>query len=238
MKRIALVVLRVIFQLPYWWFYKLKSYANRKVYPTIDEGYHFCHQIAQIIIKKARVELECSGLENLPQDQSYLITHNHQGMFDIVALFATHDKTLKFVLKKELASTILIKDVAKTLEYYPLDRKSIRDGARMVKKVTQEIKEGYSYCIFPEGTRSKKGNQLGEFKGGTFKIAAKSKCPVVPVALIDCFKVFDNNTIKKVKVQIHYLKPIEYEEYKELSTNELAQLVQKRISTFIKDKGK
>ena len=144
MKRIALVVLRVIFQLPYWRFYKLKSYANRKVYPTIDEGYHFCHQIAQIIIKKARVELECSGLENLPQDQSYLITPNHQGMFDIVALFATHDKTLKFVLKKELASTILIKDVAKTLEYYPLDRKSIRDGARMVKKVTQEIKEGYS----------------------------------------------------------------------------------------------
>ena len=56
--------------------------------------------------------------------------------------------------------------------------------------------------------------------------------------MIDCFKVFDNNTIKKVKVQIHYLKPIEYEEYKELSTNELAQLVQKRIRTFIKDKGK
>ena len=61
---------------------------------------------------------------------------------------------------------------------------------------------------------------------------------ITTILTLNHFKVFDNNTIKKVKVQIHYLKPIEYEEYKELSTNELAQLVQKRISTFIKDKGK
>ena len=68
MVRIALVVLRVIFKLPYWWFYRLKKYANKKVYPTIDEGYHFCHQIAQIIVKKARVDLVCTGLDNLPQN--------------------------------------------------------------------------------------------------------------------------------------------------------------------------
>lgn len=237
MVRIALVVLRVIFKLPYWWFYRLKKYANKKVYPTIDEGYHFCHQIAQIIVKKARVDLVCTGLDNLPQNESYLITPNHQGIFDIVALFATHEKTVKYVLKKELTSTILVKDVVKALEFYPLDRKSIRDGARMVKKVTNEIQEGYTYCIFPEGTRSKKGNQLLEFKGGTFKVALKAKCPIVPVALIDCFQVFDNNTLKRVKAQIHYLKPIEYDEYKDLSTNDLANMVQSRIEAFIQQQG-
>ena len=171
------------------------------------------------IVKKARVDLECYGLENLPQENGYLITPNHQGLFDIVAVFKTHDKTAKFVLKKELASTILIKDVVKTLDYYALDRSNIRDGAKMVKNVSKEIEAGMNYVIYPEGTRSKQGNKIGEFKGGTFKIALKSHCPIVPVAMIDCYQVFDNNTIKPVKAQIHYLKPIEYDEYKDLIFN-------------------
>ena len=68
MKRIILVVLRCIFKLPYWWFYKLKQYQNKEKYPTIDEGYQFIHNVADEIVKKARVDLECYGLENLPQD--------------------------------------------------------------------------------------------------------------------------------------------------------------------------
>ena len=213
MKRIILVVLRCIFKLPYWWFYKLKQYQNKEKYPTIDEGYQFIHNVADEIVKKARVDLKCYGLENLPKENGYLIAPNHQGLFDIVALFKTDKNTTKFVLKKELASTILIKDVVKTLDYYSLDRTSIRDGAKMVKEV------------------SKQGNKIGEFKGGTFKIALKTHCPIVPVAMIDCYQVFDNNTIKPVTAQIHYLKPIEYEEYKDLKTNEIAALVQSRIQT-------
>lgn len=237
MKRIALVVFRVILKLPYWWFYKLKSYANKDKYPTIDEGYQFVHRVAKIIVKKARVDLQCYGLENLPEEGGYFVTPNHQGLFDIVALFATHEKTLKYVLKKELCSTILIKDVVRVLEFYPLDRSSIRDGAKMVKTVSQEINAGANYCIFPEGTRSKNQNHLGEFKGGTFKIATKTKCPIVPVAMIDCFKVFDNNTIKKETAQIHYLKPIYYDEYKDLKTNEIASLVQQRIEECMEVQG-
>lgn len=103
MKRIILVVLRCIFKLPYWWFYKLKQYQNKEKYPTIDEGYQFIHNVADEIVKKARVDLECYGLENLPQENGYLITPNHQGLFDIVAVFKTHDKTAKFVLKKRIS---------------------------------------------------------------------------------------------------------------------------------------
>ena len=185
--------------------------------------------IAKLILYIFNGKPEVYGLENLPQENGYLITPNHQGLFDIVAVFKTHDKTAKFVLKKELASTILIKDVVKTLDYYALDRSNIRDGAKMVKNVSKEIEAGMNYVIYPEGTRSKQGNKIGEFKGGTFKIALKSHCPIVPVAMIDCYQVFDNNTIKPVKAQIHYLKPIEYDEYKDLKTPEIAALVQSRI---------
>ena len=58
MKRIILVVLRCIFKLPYWWFYKLKQYQNKEKYPTIDEGYQFIHNVADEIVKKARVDLD------------------------------------------------------------------------------------------------------------------------------------------------------------------------------------
>lgn len=237
MKRIGLVVFRVILQLPYWWFYKLKTYGNREKYPTIDEGYQFIHRIAKIIVKKARVNLICKGVENLPKEGGYLLAPNHQGLFDIVALFASHDRTMKFVLKKELCSTILVKDVVKVLDFYPLERKNIRDGAKMVKQVSEEINNGQCYCIFPEGTRSRNGNHLNAFKGGTFKIVAKTGCPVVPVAIIDCYKVFDNNTIKKETAQICYLKPIYYDEYKKLKTNELAELVHDRIEQYMMEQG-
>ena len=79
-------------------FYKLKQYQNKEKYPTIDEGYQFIHNVADEIVKKARVDLECYGLENLHQENGYLITPNHQGLFDIVAVFKTHDKTTKIIL--------------------------------------------------------------------------------------------------------------------------------------------
>ena len=101
------------------------------------------------------------------------------------------------------------------------------------------FRSGQNFFVFPEGTRSRDANNILEFKGGTFKIATKAKAPIVPVALIDCYKVFDNNTIRKTTAQIHYLKPIYYEEYKDMHTNDIAKLVHDQIEECIKknDKG-
>ena len=80
---------------------------------------------------------------------------------------------------------------------------------------------------------SKNGNIIGTFKGGSFKAATKARCPIVPVALIDSFKPFDTNTIRSVTVQVHFLKPLLYEEYKDMKTTEIASLVQKQIQEKI-----
>ena len=114
-----------------------------------------------------------------------------------------------------------------------LDRNDVRQGLKVILKVAEDVKNGKIVIIFPEGTRSKNGNVLGEFKGGSFKAATKAKCPIVPVALIDSFKPFDTNSIKPVTVQVHFLKPLEYEEYKEMKTTEIAVLVQKQIQETI-----
>ena len=70
-------------------------------------------------------------------------------------------------------------------------------------------------------------------KEESFKAATKAKCPIVPVALIDSFKPFDTNTISPVTVQVHFLKPLYYEEYKDMKTKDIAALVKERIQKTI-----
>lgn len=238
MKRIALIVIRVILKLPYWWGVKVNQYKHTDKY-SLEERYGFIHRLVPTIIKKARVEVESFGLENIPEKSGYLLAPNHQGLFDPLAILVTHPRPIRAIVKKELASTILVKDVIKMLEYVPMDRSNVRDSAKVIKYVSNEVANGQNFFVFPEGTRSKKGNDILDFKGGTFKIAVKAKAPIVPVALIDCYKVFDRNTIKRTTVQIHYLKPINYDEYQEMNTNEIAKLVHDRIEECIKahDKG-
>ena len=73
------------------------------------------------------------------------------------------------------------------MKAYMMDRNDIRQSLQVIVNVTNEVKNGRNYLIFPEGTRSKMGNEMLEFKGGSFKAATKAKCPIVPVALIDSF---------------------------------------------------
>ena len=73
-----------------------------------------------------------------------------------------------------------------------------------------------------------------EFKGGSFKSATRAKCPIVPCALIDAFKPFDEKSIRPVTVKVIYMKPLYYEEYKDMKTVEIAAEVKRRIEETIR----
>ena len=126
------------------------------------------------------------------------------------------------------------KQVFACMKAIPLDRNDLRQGLQVIKQVAEEVKKGRNYLIFAEGTRSRKGNQLLDFKGGSFKSAVKAQCPIVPVALIDSYKSFDTNSIKKLTVQVHFLEPIPYEEYQGMKTTEIAAMVKGRIEDTIR----
>ena len=104
----------------------------------------------------------------------------------------------------------------------------------VINNVIKEVKAGRNYLIFPEGTRSRKGNEMLAFHNGSFKCALKAKCPVIPVAFVNSFKVLDEKGCKPVNVQIHYLKPISPEEYEGMGTSELAAMVRSRIEEVVK----
>jgi 1-acyl-sn-glycerol-3-phosphate acyltransferase len=232
MNRIALMILRNILVVP-GLFAKLSHYAKHTEAYSWQEKWDHIHHIMSRAIQSGNVDLKVTGLENLPADRPFMLYGNHQGMFDVVAISGTCPIPLAVVYKKELKGVPLLQQIYDCTRSYAMDREDVRQSLTVIQNVTEELKQGRSFVIFPEGTRSRKGNEMLEFHGGSFRCALKAKCTVVPMALIDSFRVLDEKGSKPVAVQLHYLQPIEYEEYKDLKTTQLAELVKSRIAACI-----
>lgn len=232
MNRIALMLLKNIHHLP-GGLGKLWRYAGHtEDYPELEKWNHIQY-LMKLAIKAGNVDLQVTGLENIPEQDGFLMYANHQGMFDVVAMAATFRGPLACVFKKELTNVPMLKQILICTKSFGMDRADVRQSLAVIQAVTQEVLKGRNYLIFPEGTRSRQGNTMVDFHSGSFRAALKAKCPVLPVAYIDSFKVLDEKGSAPVTVQMHFLPPIPYEEFKDMKTGELAQLVKGRIQAAI-----
>lgn len=232
MKRILLMVIRnIVLVLPMW--IRLCYHAAHPDKYTEQEHFKMLKFIDHRANKAGNVEIVSSGLDNIPKESGFIFFPNHQGLYDVLAIMEVTPVPFSVVAKKEVANIPFLKQIFSCVKAKMMDREDIRQSLQVIMDVAKEVKEGRNYIIFPEGTRSKNGNKVGEFKGGSFKAATKAKCPIVPVALINAFKPFDTKSIEQVKVQVHFLEPLYYEDYKEMKTTEIAHLVQERIQKMI-----
>ena len=232
MNRIVRMVLKNLWIVPGAWV-KLCRYArDTEKYSELEKWQHI-----QYILKRAisggNIDLKVTGLEHIPQEGGFMLYANHQGMFDVLAIAATCDMPLGAVLKKELYNVPFLHQIALCTNSFAMDREDVRQSLTVIQNVTEEVKKGRTYLIFPEGTRSRQGNAMVDFHGGSFRCATKSKCTIVPIALIDSYKVLDQKGSKPVSVQLHYLEPIPYEVYGELKPAGVAALVKARIQAKI-----
>lgn len=226
------MVLRNIILVPYMWC-KLCYHAAHVDKYTEEEHYKMLRFIVLRANKGGNVTIEVHGQENIPDKNGFMFFPNHQGLYDVLAIVEACPIPFSVVAKKEIKDIQFLKQVIACMKGYLMDREDIRQSMKIIAEVTNEVKKGRNYTIFPEGTRSKEGNQVQSFKAGSFKAATKAKCPIVPVALINSFKPFDTNTISPVTVQVHFLSPLYYEDYKDLKTKEIADKVQKEIQMVI-----
>lgn len=231
MKRILLLILKKLYIAPYWYF-KICKYAESNKYNE-EARYRLIRNIVKSVNKSANVIIECEGIENIPKKNGYVLFPNHQGLYDALILIETNEKPITFVMKKEIEKHPVLKKISSLIKALLIDRSDLKQSMKVILEMTKEVKLGRNFVIFAEGTRSRKQNELLDFKGGSFKSATKAKAPIVPVALMDSYKVFDNNSIEKVKVKISYLEPIYYDEYKEMKTSEIANEVKSRIEKKI-----
>lgn len=238
MKRILLMVFRNLWRVP-WAYIKLCFYAKHTDEYPEEVKYRHIQYIFKRAVQSGNIDFRVYGKENIPEQDGFIIYGNHQGMFDILAVGASCDRPVAAILKKELKDIPFMKQIIACTKSFPMDREDIRQSMEVIVATTKEVMKGRNYLIFPEGTRSKKGNEMMEFHNGSFKCALKAKCPIIPMALIDCFKVMDQKNCKQVTVQVHYLEPIYYDEYKDMNTVQLAAMVRERIQdTIEKNKEK
>lgn len=226
------MIIKRIFIAPYW-LYLICKYGNTEKYSE-EERYRVLSNIVKKVNRAGNVKIISDGEENLPKENGYVLFPNHQGLFDALVLLETNRQPITFVMKKEIENQWFIKKIIKLLQAQIIDRDDIRQSMGVINTMTKEVKEGRNYVIFAEGTRSKKGNELLDFKGGSFKSAVNAKCPIIPVAIMDSYKVFDSKSIKKVTVRMAYLKPIYPEEYNKMKTTEIACIVKERIGEYIR----
>ncbi len=150
------------------------------------------------------------GLDNLPKESSMLFVSNHQSNFDILLLLAFLPVPKGFVAKVELEHFPFVSQWMKRIHCLFMDRNDIKQSAQIIIKGIKQLQSGINMVIFPEGTRSKTG-ELGEFKAGSFKLALKSKKPLIPVTIDGTRNVMEANNykIKGQTINLYIHEPID-----------------------------
>lgn len=181
------------------------------------------------------VKLTVKGKENVLKDQSALYVFNHRGFFDILAGYTTAPYPTAFVSKKEIAGVPMVSRWMKFMNCLFLDREDIRQGLQTILEGIELLKGGTSIYIAPEGKRNS-GEELLEFHEASFKLAEKSKCPIVPVAINNTDAVFERHLpwIHKAHVVIEYCEPLYMDQMERAQKKVVGSLVRDILSEKVK----
>lgn len=213
---------------------RMRWRANRPARYTLQERYNYAKRIIYFMQDTGRISTTAYGLENLPAKGGYVMYSNHQGKYDALSIVDVHQKPLSLVMDEARSHTMLVAQFLDLLESKRLVLDDVRQGMKIMKEITREVRDdGKAFLIFPEGGYSDNHNKVCTFKGGSFKSAMKANAPIVPVAIIDSYKVYGMPGLAPVKTQVHFLPPLLYDEYKDMSSQEVATEVQNRIQKTI-----
>jgi len=146
-------------------------------------------------LRLAGIKIDINGLGNIPSDGPLIFMGNHQGNFDILALTTAIPRRFSWIAKKELFDVPLFGKAMRRAGYIPMDRSDGRHALKSINDVAEQIKNGSSVVIFPEGTRTKDGNLL-PFKKGGFLLAVKAGVPILPFTINGSMKINPRNRIE------------------------------------------
>lgn len=190
---------------------------------------------ANSLLRLAGVKVNVHGIENIPEDETVLFVGNHQGNFDIPIYITQIPKIIGFISKVEVEKLPVVRTWMKFMYCVFMDRSNLRKSGEAIIRGVKNLKTGHSMVIFPEGTRSK-GGPIKEFKAGSFKLATKSKCPIVPVTMDGSYKIMEHGNgpwIKPGVVNIYFHPIIRTADLDKEEQELLCKKVQNIISSAI-----
>ena len=233
MLRFLYVIIMNLFRAPYI-IPKMRREAAHPERYTEEERYNLARHVIRLMKLSGKVHTKAYGTENLPKEGGYIMYPNHQGKYDALGIIHTHKLPCSVVMDKQKSNSILVKEFVDLIQGKRLEKDNVRQALTIINEVAKDVADGKRYILFPEGGYEfNNKNTVNAFKAGSFKSAIKAKAPIVPVALIDSYKIFNSFHFGKITTQVHYLEPIYYEEYHTMKSNEIALLVQNRIQKKI-----
>ena len=167
--------------------------------------------VFRLILIAAGTKVTVIGEENVPKDQPVLYIGNHNSYFDIVVTYARCPNLTGYIAKDSMAKIPLLSTWMKRLYCLFLNRTDVKEGLKTILTGIDQVKNGISMCIFPEGTRNKQNHlELLTFKEGSLKIAEKTGCAIIPMSLNNTADIFEDHLpwIKSTHVILEYGKPI------------------------------
>ncbi|MBK5242453.1 1-acyl-sn-glycerol-3-phosphate acyltransferase [Clostridium sp.] len=163
---------------------------------------------SNFVLKIAGLNLTVVGKENIP-DEPCVFVGNHQSNFDIPAILVNINRLTGVIAKKDMEKIPIMSYWMRKIHCVFMDRENPREAIKSISEGIENLKDGYSMLIFPEGTRSR-SNNMGEFKKGSMRLPIKARVPIVPITLYDTHKAMEGNNgkIKKANAKIIIGKPI------------------------------
>ena len=171
------------------------------------------------------VKLNIKGLENLPKkgDKPVLFVGNHNSFFDVMIMYTLFNDLTGFIAKKSFKKVPSLNLWMMRLYCLFLDRKDRRAGVKTILEGVENVKNGVSMFIFPEGTRSHEEGHLGYFHAGSFKLATKAQARIIPVAFSNSGAIWDDHLpwIHRTTMICEFCEPIETKDMTQEDINEL-----------------
>lgn len=225
----------VVVSLPFVMYYMVKAKVIErcgKHFPE-ERRYRMAQRCIHIMMRNGKIETESTGQELLPREGGYVMYSNHQGKYDTLGIMASHPKPCTIVMDAGRSRLPIADSFVDLVKGQRLDKTDMKKQMKTILRISEEVKAGRRYIVFPEGGYAHNRNELQEFLPGSFKCATRARAPIVPVAIIDSYKPFGMNSLRRVKTQVHFLAPIFYEEYRGMTTPQIAELVKGKIAAEI-----
>jgi 1-acyl-sn-glycerol-3-phosphate acyltransferase len=195
---------------------------------------HMVQWILRVIYRICGVKLTVKGREHIPKDQAVLYVCNHQSYFDIIIGYTLVPSRTGYIAKDDLARIPILRIWMKRLYCLFLNRDNPRESLKTIKTATEQIRQGISMCIFPEGTRGD-GITLQPFKEGSLKMAERTNCPVIPMAISNTSAILKDHMpfVKPAHVIVEYGEPIDPSVLSREEKHHMGHMAQERIQSML-----
>ncbi len=181
----------------------------------------------EAIVRLVQAKVHTQGLEQTPREGRFMLVCNHLDIMDpVLLLHYFRDSQLAFISKRENSQMFIIGKLMHKLLCQTINRENDREALKTILRCISILKEDKaSIAVFPEGYISKDG-KLQHFRSGVFKIAQKANVPIVVATLRNTKPILHNAArLKPTQVELHLVGIIPPEEFKGVSTVEIAERV-------------